>query len=113
MPTEHQIALETLTLAFAELAPVIDKAEQIAFLRGHAHQELLRLQSKLVFEQPFKPRAAGLETAGFKVMDTIEGKFDLVLLLPERQRDQTLGDFAHALDLLNVGGTLVVCLHND
>lgn len=113
MPTEHQIALETLTLAFDELAPVIDSAPQIAFLRGHAHERLLRLQSKLVFEQPFKPRAAGLEAAGFKVVDAIEGKFDLVLLLPERQRDQTLGDFAHALDLLNEGGTLVVCLHND
>ena len=113
MSNEHQIALETLTLAFEELAPVIANAEHIACLRGHAHERLLPLQSKLVFEQPFKPRAAGLEAAGFTNVETIEGEFDMVLVLPERQRDQTFGDFAHAFDLLKVGGTMVVCLHND
>ena len=113
MSTEHQLALDTLLLAFDELGPVIDNAAQIAFIRGHAHEKLLKLQSKLVFEQSFKPRAAPLEAAGFKLVDQIEGKFDVVLVLPERQRDQTYGDFAHAFDLLKEGGTLVVCLHND
>ena len=113
MSNEHQIALDTLILAFDQLGPLIEDAKQIAFIRGHAHQALLPLQSKLVFEQSFKPRAAPLEAAGFTLVERIEGKFDVVLVLPERQRDQTFGDFAHAFDLLNEGGTVVVCLHND
>ncbi len=113
MPEEHQIALETLILAFNEIPDRIESAAQIAFLRGQAHESLMRLQSKLVCEQSFKPRAARLEAAKFKTVERIEGKFDLVLLLPERQRDQTLSDIARGFDLLNEGGTLMVCLHND
>ena len=113
MSKEHQIALDTLMLALTEMGPLVDSAEHIGFIRGQAHQDLLRLQPKLKVEQAFKPRAAPLEAAGFELVDKLEGKFDLVLVLPERQRDQTLGDFAHAFDLLKDGGTVIVGLHND
>jgi 16S rRNA (guanine1207-N2)-methyltransferase len=36
-----------------------------------------------------------------------------VLLLPDRQKLQTLADFAHAFELLEDGGVLLVGLHND
>ncbi len=113
MPQEHRIALETLILAFDEVADRIEAASQIAFLRAQAHEQLLPLQGKLVCEQSFKPRAAKLEAAKFRTVERIEGSFDMVLLLPERQRDQTLADIARAFDLLKEGGTLMICLHND
>ena len=36
-----------------------------------------------------------------------------MLLLPERQKEQTLADIARGFDLLDEGGTLMVSLHND
>jgi 16S rRNA (guanine1207-N2)-methyltransferase len=113
MPNEHKIALDTLVSVLPETGVEIDQAKRIAFLRGHYDERLVPLQPKLVFEQPFKPRAAPLEAAGFRNEERIKGQFDVVLLLSERQRDQTLADFAHALDLLKEGGTVVVCLHNN
>lgn len=113
MPNEHKIALDTLVNVLPETGVEMEKAKRIAFLRGHYHERLAPLQPKLVFEQPFKPRAAPLEAAGFRNVERIKGEHDVVLVLPERQRDQTLADFAHAFDLAKEGGIVVVCLHND
>ena len=54
-----------------------------------------------------------LEASGWKNEDALQGKFSMVLLLPERQKLQALADFAHAFDLLEDNGILLVGLHND
>jgi 16S rRNA (guanine1207-N2)-methyltransferase len=93
-----------------ELAPSHGK---IAFLHARPHQGLNRLRGQLVCHNDFKPTADMLETAGFKNEASLEGKFPLVLLLPDRQKLQTLADFAQAFELLEDDGVLLVGLHND
>ena len=87
---------------------------RIAFLHARAHAGLKELfGDRLVCHQDYKPQADALEAEGFKNVGGFEGKFPMVLLLPDRQREQTLADFARAFDLLEDGGVLLVGLHND
>lgn len=86
---------------------------KIAFLHARPHQGLSKLRDRVVCHNDFKPTADLLEAAGFKNEKKIEGKYPLVLLLPERQKLQTLADMALAFDLLEEGGVLLVGLHND
>jgi 16S rRNA (guanine1207-N2)-methyltransferase len=104
-----QSLVNTLTLEPA----LIDQAESIAFLRALPHEGLQAYYPKMLCEQVYKPRALHLESAGLKVTELITGQFDLVILLPERQREGVFADFARAFDLLKPGGRLIVSLHND
>lgn len=107
------LALQTLVTVVTELPDLAASADRIAFLHAMPHEGLLPLQSKLQCEQVFKPRHQRLKAAGFTCVDKLEGTYPVVLLLPERQREQTFDDFARAYDLLEDGGTLIVSLHND
>ena len=111
---DSQAALDTLVLALAAVPELTASAERIAFLRAQAHEAFLPLMPRMRCEQSFKPRAARLDALGMKSSDSkIDGQYDLVLLLPDRQRDQTQADLARGFDLLRPGGILVVSLHND
>lgn len=110
---QSDAALETV-LQVLESEPALVPAERkIGFLHARPHQGLNKLRSQLVCHNDFKPSADMLEAAGFKNETKLEGKFPLVLLLPERQKLQTLADFAEAFDILEEGGVLLVGLHND
>lgn len=111
--SDSQLALDTLALALATYPELTEKVSSIAFLRGQPHDGLASWSEKMVCEQVYKPRATLLEEAGMKLVERIEGEHDLVLLLPERQREQTLSDIARAFELLKPGGRLVISLHND
>jgi len=89
---------------------------EVAFLRAHPHDALHAFAGRLTCEQPWKPLADALHTAGFPSSPTLlegEERFDLVLLRPERQRDQVLYDMARGFQLLRPGGTLLAALPND
>ncbi len=105
-------ALETLFAALKH-DPSLDTGGRVAFLRAQAHQELERFKGRLGCEQDFKPRAAVLERSGLKAEEKLEGPFDLVLVMPERQKEMTLADLARAHDLLADGGVLLCSLMND
>lgn len=111
--SDSQLALDTLALALNTIPELTEGVNSIAFLRGQPHDSLSDWNPKMVCEQVYKPRATALEQAGIKLVERIEGEHDLVLLMPERQREQTLADMARGFDLLKPGGTLVVSLHND
>lgn len=96
-----------------EQQPEIRRDGRVLFLRAQPHPGLEPLRARLTCEQPWRPRAAALEAAGLRHVKQAEGPFDLILLLPERQRESVLADLARAHDLLAEGGTLVVALHND
>ncbi|MBF0392643.1 MAG: 16S rRNA methyltransferase, partial [Alphaproteobacteria bacterium] len=60
----------------------------------------------LTCEQGFKPEADRLTAAGFPPVERLDGRFPVVLLLPGRQTEEALADFARGLDLLEPGGSL-------
>jgi len=105
-------ALDALAFVL-ETQPELGSTGRVIFLRAQPHAVLERFQGRLTCEQTWKPRAVALEAAGLPVTRDATGSYDLVLLLPERQRETILADIARAHELLAEGGTLVVALHND
>lgn len=93
--------------------PEIPIDGSVAFLHAMAHPALETWQGRLTCEQIWKPAALQLQQMGIPSVKSATGNFDTVLLLPERQRDTVLSDFARAYELLREGGTLVAALHND
>ncbi len=110
---DRDAALQTLMLALENDPSLTPSEGRIAFLRARPHEGLRNFGDRLVCAQDFKPAAEELEAAGWKNVETVEGKFSLVLLLPERQKELTLADFAQGMELLEEDGLLVVSLHND
>lgn len=109
----RDLALQTLVLALEQEPALAPEDARIAFLRARPHAALARLGDRLACEQDFKAEAEALEAAGFVNAARLDGKFSLVLLLPDRQKDRTLADLARGMDLLEEGGTLLAALHND
>lgn len=62
--------------------------------------------------QPFKPLADAWERAGFARVDSPQGMYPLVLVLPGKSRDETLAWFALAKDLLEPGGRILAAMPN-
>jgi 16S rRNA (guanine1207-N2)-methyltransferase len=109
----RETALHALALAFEGQPDLIAPEGRIGFLRARPHPMLFAFQKRLVCQQDFQPIVAELESAGIRWQERLDGKFSVVLLLPDRQKEQTLADLARSMDLLEEGGTLVVSLHND
>ena len=59
------------------------------------HQGLGRFGDRLVCHQDFKPTAEMLEASGWKNEASLEGKFSMVLLLPERTLEGPEDELAH------------------
>lgn len=63
--------------------------------------------------QSFQPFADDLVHAGWRVVDSIQKTYSMVLLLPPPQRDETRALFASALQNLSDEGLLVVSMQNN
>ncbi len=111
--TDSQRALDTLVYALEHHPELFENAQSIGFLRGQVHDGLMDLADKAECVQTYKPRHEDLVAAGFKMVDALSADRDLVLMLPERQKEQVFSDMACALDALKVGGRVLVSLHND
>lgn len=108
-------AVQTLFLALAQ-GEITGLDGAVAFLRARPHEGLHQFAGRLTCEQTWKPLAEALQVSGFPSSPALlegEAQFDLVLLRPERQRDQVLYDMARGFRLLRPGGTLIVALPND
>ncbi len=108
-----ELALQTLAHLVGNSTELTDAAGRIAFMHALPHDGLAHLGDKLECEQAFKPRNKRLRAAGFRVVDSLSATYPIVLLLPERQRQQTFADLARAHDLLEDEGVLIVATHND
>jgi 16S rRNA (guanine1207-N2)-methyltransferase len=109
-------ALETLFLPFAEGRLTWPSSGASAmFLRARDGWPLRQQPLPgLVCEQSFKPEADALSQAGFAV--NVEGSqktYDLVLILPPRQRDEARALLARAVAMIKPGGRVVVSQSND
>ncbi len=110
---DRDAALETIMLALENDSTLISNKGSVGFLRARPHAGLKQFGDRLICQQDFKPAAEGLELGSYKLVEKIATSCSMVLLLPDRQKNQTFADFAQAMDLLEDGGILMVGLHND
>ncbi len=104
-------ALETLVLALATNEALLPPPRAL-FLGAHAHPSFHDWPD-LTGWQPLKPLADTWDAAGFPRSDEPpSGSWPLVLVLPNKSRDETLAWFALARSRLEPGGTLVFALPN-
>ncbi len=96
-----------------DVNPDISTEGRVLFLRAQEHPALEHFAGRLVCQQTWKPRAKELEAAGHRAEREAHGLFDLVLVLPDPQRDLMVGDLARAHDHLAPGGLLMAAQHND
>jgi 16S rRNA (guanine1207-N2)-methyltransferase len=108
-------ALEVLFMPLA-LDAGLPSGGRTAFLRARAHRGLEALTGQLMCEQGWCPEAKRLEIGGYTSQSTPLtewGSYDLVLVLPERQKERTYYDLARAMKLVRPQGWVLVCLEND
>lgn len=96
-----------------DVNPDISTEGRVLFLRAQAHAALEHFEGRLVCQQTWKPKANLLQAAGHRVEREVHGFFDLVLVLPDPQRDLMVADLARAHDHLAPGGVLMAAVHND
>jgi len=90
-----------LDIAIVQAEP----AGELARIRGHA--------TTLLLTQRFRPEWRQLSAQKFSPSPALSGMFDLILLLPGKQRERSLADMADAMLHLNEGGALLVCCPNE
>jgi 16S rRNA (guanine1207-N2)-methyltransferase len=120
MPADRSdAALETLFVPFSEgrLAWPTNSgpAGGAMFLRARdgwpLHEQPL---PGLLCEQSFKPEADALTQAGFAVNVADAAKtYELVLILPPRQRDEARALMARAVSMTKPGGRIIISQSND
>ena len=86
-----------------------------AVINAHADPLLKAIagRSKLTVLQHFKPEHDELLRLGLNTSPTLKGEFDLILLLPSKNRQQTLGWMAEAMNHLIEGGKLISACANN
>ncbi len=115
MPADRaDVALETLFLPFGEGRLQWPESGAM-FLRARdgwpLHQQPW---PGLVCEQSFKPEADALSQAGFAVNKAhAGGTYELVLVLPPRQRDEARALMSRAVAMTRPGGRVIACQSND
>ena len=89
--------------------------KRVAFINATAHSllpELAQQTNTCVLNQTFKPYILELNALGLPVSD-VQGKFDLVLLIPSKDKKQSLGWMALAFEHLSDYGKLMVACENQ
>jgi len=87
-------------------------SRQTLIINAHAHA-LLTLMESIDLQQHFKPEYTAIKNIGMPVSPTLPDSsrlYDLILLLPAKNKQQTLGWMAEAMSRLSVNGILLfVC----
>lgn len=89
---------------------------RVAVVNAHA-DSLLKVIGKqcgeLTVIQHFKPEHDELLRQGLSASPTLEGEFDLILLIPSKNKQQTLGWMAEAMNHLVDNGKLISACANN
>ncbi|HEX5693243.1 MAG TPA: 16S rRNA methyltransferase, partial [Arenimonas sp.] len=109
MPTgSADPVLDTLFLPLASGALAWPSAGSSLFLRARAGAALHAARShRPVCEQGFKPWADALARDGFAVSESNTGRFELVMLLAPRQREESRALLARAVAQVALGGVVL------
>nr|WP_306673812.1 methyltransferase [Tahibacter caeni] len=109
-------AVQALFLPFVDgaLAP----PARLLWLRARAGHGLQQFRSlfpacAIVAEQSFRPFADALSASGVEACAAAAGRYDTVLVLPPRQRDEARALLARALDHVAAGGLVVASVANN
>ncbi|MDY6947043.1 MAG: class I SAM-dependent methyltransferase [Pseudomonadota bacterium] len=115
MPADRSdAALETLFQPFSD-GRLSWPTGGAMFLRARAGSPLSQQPLPgLICEQSFKSEADALSQAGFAVNVAGAPKtYELVLILPPRQRDEARALMARAVSMTKPGGRIIACQSND
>ena len=109
-------AVQALFLPF--LDGTLAAPAKLLWLRARNGQGLQQFRSlfpasAIVAEQSFRPFADALPVSGIEVSASAGGRYDAVLILPPRQRDEARALLARALDQVNAGGLVVASVANN
>jgi 16S rRNA (guanine1207-N2)-methyltransferase len=115
LPAASDAALATLLLPFASDALAWpEDPRSVLFLRARAGRGLPASAAAWSCEQSFRPDADALLAQGLQVVPPVRGStFACVLLLPPRQREESRGLLAHAVERCAPGGWIVAAQRND
>ena len=107
-------ALDALFVPFATGDLRLPESGKVLFLRardGFRLREMAR--PGWLCEQSFKPFADALERSGLQLTTPgSDAHFELVLVLPPRQRDEARAVFARAVQYAQGGGRVLACVPN-
>lgn len=107
-------ALATLLLPFDSGALAWPAAGHVLFLRARGGLGLPVAAAGWLCEQGFRPFADRLQRAGLRPVAQADGRdFELVLMLPPRQREEARALLARALQLVREGGVVVAAMLNS
>lgn len=110
----HDAALDTLLLPFKSGAVSWPASGRVLFLRARAGAGLPPEAVHWTCEQSFRPFAQALDRSGLTSVAVADaGVFDLVLILPPRQRDESRALLARALQSLTGNGRVVASMLNS
>lgn len=106
--------IETLFAPLRDNTLSVPSSGRCLFLRAEATPHLRMLGASLVCVQSFKPYADALAASGHApIPQRAEGQFDLVLLIPSRQRDETRAALVEAARYVNERGVILLAAAND
>ena len=112
------ILTDAADLLYRQVSPQIAELEQpaVAILNAEPHPTLKGLATatdRLEVQQHLRASYRVLEADGMHpVTHLSDHDFDLILLLPGKQREQNLGRMAQAMRQLKTNGRLLVCCPN-
>jgi len=111
---DDDAALETLLLPFSTGVLHWPASNRVLFLRARASAALPLEATGWTVEQSFRPFADALTRAGLtSVTVAPEDTFDLVLVLPPRQREESRTLLARAMQRVAEGGLVVASALNN
>jgi 16S rRNA (guanine1207-N2)-methyltransferase len=106
IPLLYQEAIEALD----------DRSKKVVVFNAHANLLLEKISdrcNRLILLQHYKPECNELKRMGLECSQKIEGSADTTLLIPSKNRQQTLGWMAEAMINLVDGGKLIVSCANS
>ncbi|MET0331267.1 MAG: class I SAM-dependent methyltransferase [Dyella sp.] len=115
MSAAPDAALEALFIPFDDGALRLPADARVLFLRARAGFRLreMALGKPWLCQQSFKPFAEALHDARLTVGEPwLDDRFPLVLVLPQRQREEARALFAEALRWLAPGGIVLAAVSN-
>lgn len=87
----------------------------VAIVNAHADPLLREIANKsdLTVTQHFKPEFDALARMGVNCPEALEDEFELIMVIPSKNKQQTLGWMADAMGHLNEGGKLLMACANS